>query len=531
VGVSCTNALSEWCEVEVRRDGKRYVQRYERGIPVTKLKTVGQSKSTGTITTFMPDSEIFETVRTNYEDLARRCRELSYLNAGVKITLTDERTGQKEVFMHKGGIASFVQYLNENKDPVHKPIYFRRDREDTLAEIAIQYNDGYQEQIISYANNIHTTEGGTHVSGFKRALTRVLNNYARKHGLLKDKDKNFEGDDVREGMTAVISMQLLHPQFEGQTKAKLGNTEIEGIVDSIVIEGLTEYLEENPRTGRRIVDKALVAQRAREAARKQADLIRRKSALDGAGLPGKLTDCSSRTREECELFIVEGDSAGGAAIQARDSRTQAILPIRGKMINVEKYRIDKVLDNEEVKSLILALGTGIVEHTNGDNGEGNAEEEDTSKFDLDKRRYDKIVILADADVDGKHIRTLVLTFFFRYMRPLVQEGHLYIALPPLYRIKHGDQTTYCMGDRERDQFVEGLGRRKCIVTRFKGLAEMDADDLAETAMDPEHRRMKQVTVEDAAEADRIFTILMGSKVEPRKVFIAERAPEIQFLDI
>ncbi|MFQ6098099.1 MAG: toprim domain-containing protein, partial [Armatimonadota bacterium] len=491
----------------------------------------GRCKTTGTTTTFLPDAEIFETIEINYEDLARRCRELSYLNAGVKIRLKDERTGKGELFFHKGGIASFVEYLNENKDPIHKPIFFRGEREGTVVEIAIQYNDGYQDQIISYANNIHTTEGGTHVSGFKRALTRVVNNYARKRGFLKEKDKNLEGDDVREGMTAVISAQLLNPQFEGQTKAKLGNTEMEGLVDSIVIEGLTEYLEENPRPARRIVEKALTAQRAREAARKQAELIRRKSALDGAGLPGKLTDCSSRNYEETELFIVEGDSAGGAAIQARDSRTQAVLPIRGKMINVEKYRIDKVLDNDEVKALITALGTGIVERTNGADGEGNGDEEDSSKFDLSKRRYNKIVILADADVDGKHIRTLVLTFFFRYMRPLVQAGHLYIALPPLYRIKHGDQTTYCMDDGERDEFIASLGRKKCTVTRFKGLAEMDADDLAETAMDPERRRMRQVTVEDAAEADKIFTILMGSKVEPRKEFIAEHAPEIEFLGI
>ncbi|MFQ5807985.1 MAG: type IIA DNA topoisomerase subunit B [Armatimonadota bacterium] len=532
VGVSCTNALSEWLEVEVRRDGRRYTQRYERGKPVTKLQRGAKCKSTGTTITFLPDKEIFETIESSYEDLATRLRELSYLNPVVRITLTDERTGEKEVFHNKGGIGAFVAFLNENaaKESIHRPIQFQGEREDTRVDIGIQYNNGYQENLVSYANNIRTWEGGTHLSGFKTAVTRVLNNYARKQGVLKDKDKNFAGDDVREGMTAVMSVQLMHPQFEGQTKGKLGNTEIEGIVNSIVQEGLSEYLEENPTVAKRIADKAVTAQRAREAARKQADLIRRKSALDGAGLPGKLTDCSSRNPEECELFIVEGDSAGGLAVQARDSRFQAIMPIRGKMINVEKYRLDRVLDNEEVKALIMALGTGIIVGGNG-NGDGTSNGESDSKFDLDKLRYHKIIILADADVDGKHIRTLVLTFFFHYMRPLIEKGHLFVAVPPLYRIKQGSDVHYCMDDKELQKLTKSLGRRKYDVTRFKGLGEMMPDDLAGTAMEKDSRTLRHLAVRAVIKAERIFGILMGNQVEPRKEFIAEHAPDVEFLDV
>jgi len=529
VGVSCTNALSEWLEVEVRRDGKRYYQRYQRGVAKCKLKVLpGKSKTTGTTVRFLPDAQIFETLESNYNDIARRLRELSYLNAGVKINLRDERTGQEEVFHHKGGIAAFVQYLNENKGPLHKPICFSREREDTIVQLAIQYNQGYQDNVLSYANNIATIEGGTHVSGFKKAATRVVNAYARKQGLLKEKDKNLEGDDVREGMTAVISVQLLRPQFEGQTKSKLGNTEIEGLVDSIVGEGLGEFLDESPTIARRIVDKATTAQRAREAARKQAELIRRKSALDGAGLPTKLHDCASRNPAECELFVVEGDSALGAAVQARDSRYQAIIPIRGKIINVWKHRLDKVLNNEEVSKLIMALGTGIriLE------GNGNGEQADNGdSFKLEKLRYHKIIILADADVDGKHIRTLVLTLLFRYMRPLIEQGHVYIALPPLFRVQHGSDTEYCMDEKELDELVKKLGRRKFRVTRFKGLAEMQAEDLGDTTMNPERRHMRRVEISDALEADRVFNILMGDNVEPRKQFIAEHAKDVRFLDI
>ncbi len=536
VGVSCTNALSEWLEVEVRRDGRRHFQRYERGVPAGPLKRGGKCHGTGTTITFLPDHEIFETIESDYEDLARRLRELSYLNPVVRISLTDERSGQNEVFHNKGGIGAFVAFLNENaaKDSIHRPIQFHGEREDTRVDIGIQYNAGYQENIVSYANNIRTWEGGTHLSGFKTAVTRVLNNYARKQGILKDKDKNFMGEDAREGMTAVISVQLMHPQFEGQTKGKLGNTDIEGVVNSIVGEGLNDYFEENPTVARRIAGKAATAQRAREAARKQADLIRRKSTLDGAGLPGKLTDCSSRKAEECELFIVEGDSAAGLAVQARDSRFQAVMPIRGKIINVQKYRLDRVLDNEEIRALITALGTGIVVAGNGngngnDNGTGNNEPD--SKFDLDRLRYHKIIILADADVDGKHIRTLVLTFFFEYMRPLIEASHLYIAVPPLYRVKQGSNVHYCMDDKELSKLTKSLGRRKYNVTRFKGLGEMMPDDLAGTAMEKETRALRRLEVRDVIKAEHIFGVLMGDNVEERKKHIAEHAPDVEFLNV
>ncbi len=532
VGVSCTNALSEWLEVEVRSAGKRYYQRYERGVPTCKLKTIrGKVKTTGTTVRFLPDSEIFESIEANHADIARRLRELSYLNAGAKITLTDERTGDSEVFHFKGGIGAFVQHLNESKDALHKPICFERERDDTLVDIAIQYNTSYHDNIVAYANNIATIEGGTHVSGFKKAVTRVVNAYARKHGALKEKDRNLDGDDVREGMTAVISVQLLHPQFEGQTKSKLGNTEIEGLVDSIVGEGLAEFLEESPTVARRIVDKALTAQRARQAARRQADLIRRKSAVDGAGLPGALTDCASRDAAECELFIVEGESAGGAAIQARDSRFQAVLPMKGKMINVEKNRLDRILANEEVGKLISALGTGIINENGNDNGRDDGDERNGDTFDLSKLRYHKVIILADADVDGQHIRTLVLTFLYRYMKPLITEGYVYIALPPLYRVKMGSETLYLMGDRELERFRKEHGRRRLVVTRFKGLSEMNADDLGDTAMDPEKRSIRQVRIEKLDEAEAIFSTLMGDPVEPRRRFIAEHAQDVDFLAI
>ena len=543
VGVSCTNALSEWLEVEVKRDGTLYWQKYERGAPATKLIVKGKAKGTGSKTTFKPDPQIFEVLEYNFDTLASRLRELSFLCGGLRIVLKDARPGQEREleFYHKGGIGAYVEYLNEGRSVLdRKPIYLHNQRDDTEVEVALQYHDGYHENIVSYANAIHTIEGGTHLSGFKTALTRVLNQYARKENLLKEKDKNFLGEDVREGLTCVISLKLLAPQFEGQTKTKLGNSEIEGIVNSIVGEGLGEYFAENPRDARRIIDKSLTAARAREAARKAAETAR-KSALDGAGLPGKLYDCSSRNPEDCELFLVEGDSAGGNAKQARDSKYQAILPLRGVILNVEKSRLDKILDNAEIRAMVTALGTGIIGATgengngkSGSNGENGAHEEGTetsSKFALDKLRYHRVIIMADADVDGSHIRTLILTFFFRYMRPLIEGGHLYIAQPPLYRIKSGSDTLYALNDKSLKQITEQMGRRKYTVMRFKGLAEMEPDDLADTTMDMGKRVLRRVTLNQGAEADKMISTLMGDAVEPRREFIVQHAREVENLDL
>ena len=533
VGVSCTNALSEWLEVEVLNGGQKHFQRYQRGLPQEPVKVIGSAKGTGTTTRFKPDPGVFGIAEFDFETIASRLRELAYLTAGVKITFTDQRAGQErqEVFHEKGGITAYVAKLNEGKDVIHKPIYFQRGRNDVDVEIAIQYNDGIHENIVSYVNAIHTVEGGTHLSGFKTAVTRVINQYAFASGLRKEKERNFTGEEVREGMTAIINLKVLEPQFEGQTKTKLGNSEIEGLVNSIVGEGLTEFLAETPAVGKRIINKAEIAARARDAARKAAEATR-KTALASAGMPGRLADCSSRNPEESELFLVEGVSAGGNAKQARDSKYQAILPLRGVGINVEKTRLDKVLDNEEIQALVTALGSGI--HMNG-NGNGHEEEneasEASSSFNLEKLRYHRIIIMADADVDGSHIRSLLLTFFFRYMQPLLRNGYVYIAQPPLYRVKSGSETYYALNDEELAKLTERLGKRKTVVSRFKGLSEMDAEDLAETTMAPEKRVLKQVALEQAHEADRVITILLGNNVPTRREFLVAHAKETADLDL
>jgi DNA gyrase subunit B len=539
VGVSVVNALSEFLEVEVKRDGKIYWQRYERGKTVSPLKIIGKSNKTGTKVTFKPDPEIFETLEFSFEEISKRLQELAYLNKDVKIVLKDYRGKEEKIreFQEKGGIVSLVKHLNENKEVLFKtPIYFSRKKEDLELEVAIQYNTGYQDNILSFANNIPTTEGGTHLSGFKTALTRVINDYLHKNPpTLKDKDVNLTGDDVREGLTAVISVRLLNPQFEGQTKTKLGNNEVQGITNSLVGEALSEYLEENPTVARRIVEKALSASRAREAAKKALELARKQAALEGGMLPGKLADCQEKDPENRELYIVEGDSAGGSAKQGRDRRYQAILPLRGKILNVEKTRIDKILSNEEIRTLIMALGCGLLDKGNSVKSE---EEEEISKFDLNKLRYYKIVIMTDADVDGAHIRTLLLTFFFRYMRPLIERGNIYIAQPPLYLVrlegkkkKTENSEIYCYSDKELENVLKKLEGEKYSIQRYKGLGEMNPEQLWETTMNKETRIIKRVTIEDAEEADRLFSILMGNDVEPRREFIRENAKEVKNLDI
>ncbi len=522
VGASVVNALSEWLEVKVCDGENVYFQRYERGKIINELEIIGKSDVKGTEVRFKADPQIFqETTIYDYSVLERRLREQAFLNAGVNIELRDERNDDETIknnFHYEGGIKSFVEYIHKKRslEVIHPDvIYFAsKNEEDTVAvEIAMQYNESYNENLLTFANNIHTTDGGTHEEGFKRALTYVMNDYARKFGKLKDSDKNLSGEDVREGITAIISVKLKEAQFEGQTKAKLGNTEVRTMVDKLLREKLMVYLEENPAVAKAIFDKALASARAREAARKARENVRRKSALESAQLPGKLADCQSRDSSETEIFIVEGDSAGGSAKGGRDRRIQAILPLWGKMLNVEKARIDKVYGNDKLMPVITALGTGI-----GD------------EFDLEKLRYDKVIIMADADVDGSHIRTLLLTFFFRYMRPLVEAGHVYIAQPPLYRITKGKEHKYAYSDLERDQILAGI-EGKTEIQRYKGLGEMDSEQLWETTMNPDSRLMLRVELSDAEEADETFTILMGDKVEPRREFIEKNARYVQNLDV
>ena len=517
VGASVVNALSEKCVVTVKREGHVWQQSYERGKAVTGLEMVGNAIENGTCVYFKPDPEIFEDTVYDFDTLAQRLRELAFLNKGIRIVLWDHREEDKqEVFHYEGGIKSFVSYLNRNKTSLHpEPIYVEGIKDKISVEIAIQYNDGYTENIFSFANNIDTVEGGTHLVGFKTALTRSLNDYAKKFGHLKDNDKNLSGEDIREGLTAVISVKIEEPQFEGQTKTKLGNSEVRGVVDSIVGEGVSIFLEENPTIGKMIIDKALMASRAREAARKARELTR-KSVLERTSLPGKLADCSSKDPRECEIYIVEGDSAGGSAKQGRNRKFQAILPLRGKILNVEKQRLDKILNSETITSMVTAFGAGIGED-----------------FDIEKIRYNRIIIMTDADVDGAHIRTLLLTFFYRYMRELIDGGHVFIAQPPLYLVKKNKQSVYAYSDKELEQVLEELGGKDSStdIQRYKGLGEMNAEQLWDTTMDPEKRILLKATVEDAMEADEIFDILMGDKVEPRREFITKNAKKVSNLDI
>ena len=514
VGVTVTNALSTYCEVEVRVNGGIYRQRYERGRPTTDVIRIGETTETGTRTTFQPDPEIFNETSFDYPTILSRLREIAFLNRGLQITLLDERTADTVILKYDGGIVSFVKHLNRGKEPVYPdPIYIADMRDEIDVEVAIQYNTGYLESIFSFANTINTHEGGTHEAGFKVAVTRVVNDYARRTGLLKESDANLSGEDVREGIAAIINIKLREPQFEGQTKTKLGNSEVAGVVNSIVGDGLATFLEETPSIARLIVDKAVTAARAREAARKARELTRRKSALEITALPGKLTDCTVRDPSRAELYLVEGDSAGGNAKQGRDHRFQAILPLRGKILNVERARLDRMLSNDAIRTMITALGTGI--------------EDD---FDINKARYHRVVIMADADVDGAHIRTLLLTFFYRYMRPLIDRGYLYIAQPPLYLVKKGKHSRYLRTDAELERYMEEIGREGTVVSRFKGLGEMNADELWETTMNPETRTLLQVTVEDVIYADEIFSVLMGDAVEPRREFIMLHAKDVRNLD-
>jgi len=516
VGASVVNALSEECTVTVKREGHIWQQEYRRGKVVEDLKIIGDSDETGTKTYFKPDSEIFEDVVFDFEVLAQRLRELAFLNKGIYIKLVDKRTEKEEVFHYEGGIKSFVTYLNRNKVSLHEePMYIEGMKDNISVEIALQYNDGYTENIFSFANNIDTVEGGTHLVGFKTALTRVFNDYAKRFGYIKENDKNFTGEDVREGLTAVISIKIEEPQFEGQTKTKLGNSEVRGIVDSFVGENIGIFLEENPNIGKIIIDKALMAARARDAARKARELTR-KSVLERSALPGKLADCSSKDPKECEIYIVEGDSAGGSAKQGRNRKFQAILPLRGKILNVEKQRLDRILNSDSIRNMITAFGGGI-----------------GKDFDVEKLRYNRIILMTDADVDGAHIRTLLLTFFYRYMKELIEDGHVFIAQPPLFKVNKGKKEIYTYSDAELEKVLKEIGGKdnSTDIQRYKGLGEMNATQLWETTMDPENRILLKVNIEDAMLADEIFTILMGEKVEPRREFIEQNAKNVVNLDI
>lgn len=520
VGISVVNALSVWTKVAVKRDGYLWNISFTRGRteqPLKKIRPLEKDEETGTKVSFKPDHEIFPDTIYDFDTLKTRLRELAFLNKGLHITLTDKRgQGKSEVYCYEGGLTSFVEFLNENKQPINQTIIsLEGEKNQVLVDIAMQYNDGYSENILTFVNDIFTEEGGTHLSGFRSGLTRTINDYGRSSGILKDNEDNLSGDDVREGLTAIVSVKVREPQFEGQTKTKLGNSEVKGIVDNIVSDGLKEYLEEHPSEAKAIINKTISASRARQAARRARELTRRKNALEISSLPGKLADCSDKNSAMTEIYLVEGDSAGGSAKQGRDRRFQAILPLRGKIINVEKARLDKILANDEIRSMITAFGTGIGE-----------------EFDINKRRYDKIIIMTDADVDGAHIRTLLLTFFYRFMKPLITEGHVYIAQPPLYQVRKGKQVWYYFSDEAMNQKLDELGRdNSVVVQRYKGLGEMNPEQLWETTMDPENRTMLRVHLEDAAEADRIFSVLMGDKVEPRRKFIQDNAKKVRNLDL
>jgi DNA gyrase subunit B len=519
VGVSVVNGLSKWLTVDIYRDGRHYFQRYEVGEPASDLEDRGATDRRGTTVAFLADEDVFETIDFNFETLSQRLRELAFLNKGLKITFEDHRPSKKKIheYQYDGGIVSFVKWLDEAKKPImEEPIYICTEKDGTQVEVALQYTDGYAENVFAFANNINTIEGGTHLVGFKTALTRTINNYAAGNNLFKKEKLTLGGDDVREGLTAIISVKIADPQFEGQTKTKLGNSEVRGIVEAVVGDGLREYLEENPAVGRTVVEKSVASFRAREAARKARDLTRRKTALESASLPGKLADCASRNPEESELYLVEGDSAGGSAKMARDRAFQAILPLRGKILNVEKARLDKIFSNEEVRTIVTAIGSGV---------EG-------SEFNLSKARYHKIIIMTDADVDGSHIRTLLLTLLYRYMKPLIEAGYVYIAQPPLYKLKKGKKEVYAYNNEERDRVLADWGGADGVyIQRYKGLGEMNPDQLWDTTMDPEARTILRVDILDAIEADRIFSILMGDQVEPRREFIQKNALAVKNLDV
>ena len=518
VGASVVNALSNWTEVTIQRDGGIYQMKFERGKTIEKLEKIGESKKTGTKVRFLADDTIFETLEYDYDILEDRFREMAFLTKGLYISIEDlrEETPKKAEFCYEGGLRSFVEFLNQNKEKLNaEPIYIEKTEGEVPVEISLQYTTAYSENIYSFVNNINTAEGGTHLEGFKRGLTKVFNEYARGHNIIKEKDSNLQGEDIREGLTAVISVKVKEPQFEGQTKTKLGNSNVSGIVQAMVTDALSTYLEENPSVAKTILEKCVSASRAREAARKARELVRRKNALEVTTLPGKLADCSSKVAEECEVYIVEGDSAGGSAKQGRNRKYQAILPLWGKMLNVEKSRPDKIYNNEKLKPVIQAVGAGI-----------------GSEFDVSKIRYGKIIIMADADVDGAHIRTLLLTFFFRYMRPLVEQGHVFLAQPPLYKLsKKGIKDIYCYTDEELDTELEKIGRDNVSIQRYKGLGEMNPEQLWDTTMNPENRILVKVTMEDAMKADQIFTILMGDEIEPRREFIQKNAKFVKNLDV